>query len=237
MISELSNTLYRLVGFYNTIPDLKSGKVYKTAYRSMIRDVLYGIIALCTTFMTEESKKDAVPSFMVPTAAIWETCKEMETTLPKSNKEAVLASFKSLQETIKDAKSEVHDIVNGDEKGFEDDEETDLNEEEMEIAKQCAKLVDMAVFVLQKINQRCIRENPNPSIQWLDDIFESAQELVDETDVLVSQIYDEDAPTMKAQVVKYIEVSRKLVQLAKQQAPEEHASWFAMCENKYDSMA
>lgn len=240
MISELSNTLYRLVGFYNTIPK-SSGKVYKASYRSMVREVLYGIISLCSTFMTEESKKEAAPSFMVSTAAVWETCKEMEL-LPKSNKDAVLASFKTLQETIKDAKSEVHDIINGQDKseGFDggdsEDEATDLSEEELEVAKQCAKLVDMAVFVLQKINQRCIRENPNPSTLWLDDIFDLAQELIDETDVLVSQIYDEDVPTMKQQVAKYTEVSRKLVQLAKQQAAEEHAAWFAMCENKYDSM-
>jgi hypothetical protein len=238
MISELSNTLYRLVGFYNTIPR-SSGKVYQAAYRSIIRDVLYGIISLCTTFMTEESKREAAPSFMVPTAAIWETCKEMET-LPKSNKDAVLARYKVLQDTIKDAKAEVHDIVNQDkDEGFEDseDEATDLSEEELEVAKQCAKLVDMAVFVLQKINQRCIRENPRPSTQWLDDMYELTQQLIDETDVLVSQIYDEDAHTMKLQVAEYTELSRKLVQLAKQHAPEEHVAWFAMCENKYDSMA
>lgn len=240
MISEMSNTLYRIVGFYNTVPD-HSGKMYKAAYRSITRDLLHGIISLCTSFMSEENKKEHQISFMVPTAALWESCKEMEK-LPKNNKDAVLSAWSRLQDTLKDAKSEVHEIASGQDKseGFDDneeeDEETDLSPEELEIAKQCAKLVDMAVFVMQKIERRCIRENQQPSSKWLDDIYDCAQKLVDETDMLVSQIYDEDAMTMREEVVKYIDQSKALVHLAKQQAEEEHAAWFAMCENKYDSM-
>ncbi|CAO3630419.1 unnamed protein product [Mucor fragilis] len=240
MISQVSNTVYRIVGFYNTVPS-HSGKMYKAAYRSTIRDLLHGIVSLCTSFMSEEDKKQHQMSYMVPTAALWESCKDMEK-LPKSNKEAVLAAWAHLQATLKDAKSEVHDITSGQDtsEGFDDneeeDEETDLGEEEMEVARQCAKLVDMAVFVLQKIERRCIRETEQPSTQWLDDMYDSAQQLVDETDMLVSQIYDEDAATMRQAVDKYIQQSKAVVQLAKQQAAEEHAAWFAMCENKYDAM-
>ncbi|KAK4521595.1 uncharacterized protein ATC70_004124 [Mucor velutinosus] len=240
MISEVSNTVYRIVGFYNTVPN-RSGKMYKAAYRSITRDLLHGIISLCTSFMSEENKKEHQMSYMVPTAALWESCSDMKK-LPKTNKEAVLAAWAHLQATLKDAKSEVHEITSGQDKseGFDDneeeDEETELSEEEMEIAKQCAKLVDMAVFVMQKIERRCIREAEQPSTQWLDDMYDSAQTLVDETDMLVSQIYDEDAVTMREAVSKYIQQSKAVVQLAKQQADEEHAAWFAMCENKYDAM-
>lgn len=164
------------------------------------------------------------------------------TALPKSNKEAVLTGWTGLQATLKDAQSEVKEIVAGEDhsQGFDDNEEedelTDLSEEEMEVAKQCAKLVDMAVFVMQKTYLRCIKEQERPSVEWLDKVYARAHDLVDETDMLVSQIYDEDVMTMREEVKKYIEKSRGLAQLAKQNAPEEHVEWFSMCENKYDSM-
>ncbi|KAI7901551.1 Grap2 and cyclin-D-interacting-domain-containing protein [Cokeromyces recurvatus] len=239
MISEISNTLYRIMGFYNTVPT-KSGSMYKKAYQTIIRELLHGVISLSGSFMTEDNRRDTI-SFMVPTAALWETCKEMEQ-LPKNNKEAVLTAWKTLEDTLKDAKAEVHDIASGQDRseGFDDnegeDDETDLNEEELEIAKQCAKLVDMAVFVMEKISRRCIRET-HPSVEWLDKVYELANQLVDGTDLLVSQIYDEDAMTMKEEVKKYISQSKKLVQIAKQQVEgSDHFTWFSMCENKYDSM-
>ncbi|OBZ91258.1 Cyclin-D1-binding protein 1 [Choanephora cucurbitarum] len=242
MVSEISNTLYRIVGFYNTVPS-HVGRIYRNTYQNIVRDALHGVMTLCNSFLTEENAKEVhthMP-FMVSTAALWDTCKDMEK-LPKNNKEAVLDTWSNLQSILKDAKSEVHEIVAGEAKseGFDDnegeDDETDLSEEELEIAKQCAKLVDMSVFVMQKIERRCIREVERPSVQWLDDIHAQASKLVDETDVLVSQIYDEDALTMKEEMKKYIQHSKRLAQLAKQQASEEHQEWFAMCENKYDSM-
>jgi hypothetical protein len=242
MISEISNTLYRLVGFYNTVPN-SSGIVYKDAYKSSTRELLSGVISLCSSFMSKDNEEETRKkvSFMVPTAALWDSCKDM-IHLPKSNKEAVLNAWKSTTETLKDAKSEVHEIASGNDasEGFDDNEEgdneTDLSEEELEMAKQCAKLVDMAVFVMQKIERRCIRESEQCSVRWLDDLYKAARKLVDETDVLVSQIYDEDVMTMKEEVKKYIEYSKEVVNIAKQHTTEEHADWFAMCENKYDSM-
>ncbi|KAI9262571.1 Grap2 and cyclin-D-interacting-domain-containing protein [Helicostylum pulchrum] len=242
MIGEVSNTLYRIVGFYNMIPDF-SGKVYKEAYKTLVRDLLQGVISLCYSFMSKDNEEETRKkvSYMVPTAALWDTC-ESTVNLPKNNKEAVLNVWKSMTETLKDAKTEAHEIASGTDvsEGFDDNEEedeaTDLSEEELEVAKQCAKLVDMAVFILQKIERRCIRESEHCSAQWLDDVYTSARKLVDETDVLVSQIYDEDVMTMREEVKKYIEYSRELVNIAKHHASEEHADWFAMCENKYEAM-
>jgi hypothetical protein len=242
MIGEVSNTLYRLVGFYNTVPNT-SGKVYKDAYRSVCRELLQGIISLCSSFMTQDNAKETREkmSFMVPTAALWDTCKDMEK-LPKNNKEAVLNAWKSMSDNLKDAKSEVHEIAAGQDKseGFDDlegeDDETDLSEEELEVAKQIAKLVDMAVFVIQKIERRCIRESEHCPVQWLDEVYLSARKLVDETDILVSQIYDEDIMTMKEEVKQYIEYSKQVVNIVKQNTTEEHLQWFSMCENKYEAM-
>ncbi|KAI8988742.1 Grap2 and cyclin-D-interacting-domain-containing protein [Pilobolus umbonatus] len=238
MISEISNTLYRIMGFYNTIPNA-IGKTYKICYRSIVRDMLNGVINLCSSFMDNEyvdAELKKKLSYMASTAVLWETCKEMES-LPKDNKEAVIQSWKSIDATIKDAKKEVHEIVSGSTDKWDEDEDVmDLDEEELEVAKTCAKLVDMALFIMTKIERRCIRENPNPSIQWLDDIYNRAKVLMDETDILVSQIYDEDASFMREQIKHYIEVSKETVGLAKQAGADEHAEWFSMCENKYDSM-
>lgn len=242
MIGEVSNTLYRIVGFYNNIPDF-SGKVYKESYKTHIRDLLQGVISLCYSFMCKDSEEETRKkvSYMVPTAALWDTC-ENAVNLPKNNKEAVLNAWKSMTETLKDAKTEAHEIASGTDisEGFDDNEEedeaTDLSEEELEVAKQIAKLVDMAVFILQKIERRCIRESERCSNQWLDDVYTRARKLVDETDVLVSQIYDEDVMTMREEVKKYIEYSRDLVNIAKHYASEEHAEWFVMCDNKYEAM-
>ncbi|KAI8068852.1 Grap2 and cyclin-D-interacting-domain-containing protein [Thamnidium elegans] len=242
MIGEVSNTLYRVVGFYNTIPN-SSGKVYKESYKSLVRELLQGVISLCYSFMCKDSEEETRKkvSYMVPTAALWDSCENV-VNLPKNNKDAVLNAWKSMTETLKDAKTEAHEIASGQDvsEGFDDNEEedeaTDLSEEELEVAKQCAKLVDMAVFILQKIERRCIRESEHCPVRWLDDVYTSARKLVDETDVLVSQIYDEDVMTMREEVKKYIEYSREVVNIAKQHASEEHADWFAMCENKYEAM-
>ncbi|KAI8988398.1 Grap2 and cyclin-D-interacting-domain-containing protein [Mycotypha africana] len=243
MSGEISNTLYRIVGFYHTVPN-SSGKLYKSAYRSLLRDILNGVISLCTSFMSEENKKETEKEqqqnklpFMIPTAALWETCEEAmsDINLPKNNKEATLKAWKRLTETLNDAREEVHNIVAGQDKslGFDDNEDTDdertnLNEEELEVAKQCAKLVDMAAFVMQKIERRCIKERAEMDVpvRWLDDIYEKLKDLVDETDVLVSQIYEEDCNTMKEEAKKYTRASIELVKLAKQCAPEEHTEWF-----------
>ncbi|KAI8878969.1 hypothetical protein K501DRAFT_194638 [Backusella circina FSU 941] len=243
MVSEISNTIYRLVGFYNTIPKEK-GQGYRDAYKSSASDLLLGVISLCSSFMDkkneEETKKKLV--FMVPTAALWDHCNEM-THLPKDNKEAVLGAWKSIQETLKDAQSEVHDIASGEDisGGFDDEEEEEdkteaLDEEELEMAKTCSKLVDMSMFVTQKIERRCVRENQNPPVEWLDLIYNKAKKLVDETDVLVSQLYDEEVETMKKEVEKYIKLAGDLVKTAKEQATPEHAKWFEICENKYATM-
>ncbi|KAG1168711.1 hypothetical protein G6F70_008966 [Rhizopus microsporus] len=234
MIQEISNTVYRIVGFYHTIP-VSAGKTYKTQYRLAVNELIQGVMSLCSNFLPEEHKI----SFMVPTAAIWDSCKELEK-LPKNNQEAVILAWHELEGTLKDAKTEVHEIVAGEDRseGFDDnegsDDETELGQEELEVAKSCAKLVDMAVFVLQKIERRCLRNSE--SVTWLDDVYTAASQLVDETDLLVSQIYDEDAAYMKEQVKRYIEHSISLVKIAKQEAKGEHADWFAMCENKYESM-
>ncbi|KAG1303513.1 hypothetical protein G6F64_010005 [Rhizopus arrhizus] len=233
MIQEVSNTVYRIVGFYNTIPD-KAGKVFKNAYRLAVNELMLGVINLCSNFLRKEDQV----SFMVPTAAVWDACKDLAG-LPKDNRAAVQQAWVSLMRTLKDAKTEVHEIVRGEDRseGFDnegEDDETDLTEEELEVAKTCAKLVDMAVFVMQKIERRCFGDQV--PVAWLDDVYRSAQILVDETDVLVSQIYDEDAAYMKEQVKLYIGYSKNLVNIAKHQAKGEHADWFVMCENKYDSM-
>ncbi|KAG1191846.1 hypothetical protein G6F35_013730 [Rhizopus arrhizus] len=196
MIQEVSNTVYRIVGFYNTIPD-KAGKVFKNAYRLAVNELMLGVINLCSNFLRKEDQV----SFMVPTAAVWDACKDLAG-LPKDNRAAVQQAWVSLMRTLKDAKTEVHEIVRGEDRseGFDnegEDDETDLTEEELEVAKTCAKLVDMAVFVMQKIERRCLGDQV--PVAWLDDVYRSAQILVDETDVLVSQIYDEDAAYMKEQ--------------------------------------
>jgi hypothetical protein len=245
MVAEISNTLYRLVGFYNTIPKEK-GERYKAAYKSSVSDLLLAVISLCSSFMDKKSEEETKKKllFMVPTAALWDYCKEMSR-LPKDNKEAVIGAWKGIQETLKDAQSEVHDVASGEDisGGFDDDDDDEdedkieaLDEEELEMAKTCSKLVDMSMFVIQKIDRRCVRENENPPVEWLDRIFNKANKLVDETDILVSQLYDEDVETMKKEVEKYIKLAGDLVKTAKEQATPEHAKWFEICENKYATM-
>ena len=67
----------------------------------------------------------------------------------------------------------------------EEEDAMELDEEELEVAKTCAKLVDMAPFAMMKIESRCFRDNPHPSTEWLDEVYSKATELMEETDTLV----------------------------------------------------
>ncbi|KAI9498818.1 hypothetical protein BDB00DRAFT_799635 [Zychaea mexicana] len=230
MITEISNTFFRLVGFYNTIPK-QAGKTYKEAFRAAVRDTLLGQIALCNSF-SDEPKKE----FMVPTAVLWETCKMMETQMPVDNRAAVLKQWKTMQETLADAKSEVHDVADGDAGGFDDDEDEEMSPEQIAVAKQCAQLVDLVVFIYVKIERRCIKE---ADCLLCDQLADAGRVLGDETDVLVSQLYDSDAETIRAKYIKeYVDKALALIQAAqKVSLPEEHAKWFEMCSKKLQEIA
>ena len=225
MITEISNTFYRLLGFYHTIPTELSGKAYKEAYRTAIRDLLLGQISLCNSFIHED-ERDKKKQFMVPTAVLWETCKLLETQMPKDNRGAVLKQWKTMHETVSDAKSEVHEVADGNAEGFDEDEDDEeWDEEQLKVAKQCAQLVDLIIFVYVKVERRCIKEADQ---NVCDELAEAGQQLTDETDVLVSQIYDSEPDVIRSKYIKeYVDKALKLIKVAQKiSLPEEHSKWF-----------
>ncbi|KAG0174294.1 hypothetical protein DFQ28_002668 [Apophysomyces sp. BC1034] len=215
MIQEISNTFYRIVGFHHTIPS-EAGKIYKATYATMLRGLLQGAMSLCGSFMTTKPS-----SFMVPTAVLWETCKEMERSAPADNKVAVRRKWVSMRELVMDAKSEVLEIA---------EEET-----ERRAAKQCADLVSLTTLLFQKIERRSIPDSK--SMTWLDRVCESGQTVADEVDVLVSQLYDtEDDSIMHAPLLKFVDCVTELVDIVQEDAKDEHAKWFEMCMVKVNSI-
>ncbi|KAI8144945.1 Grap2 and cyclin-D-interacting-domain-containing protein [Fennellomyces sp. T-0311] len=231
MIDEISNTFFRLLGFYNTIP-IQAGKAYKLAYRAVIRELLLGQISLCNSFSDKPKS-----GFMVPTAVLWETCKAMETQLPADNRAAVLKQWKSMQETLNDAKAEVHDVADGNGGGGfdEEDEDEEMSPEQIAVAKRCAQLVDLAVFICVKIERRCIKE---ADIELCDQLADAGHALANETDDLVSQLYDSDPETIRTKHIKaYVAKASALIQIAqKVSLPEEHEKWFEMCAKKLQEL-
>ncbi|KAI9260738.1 Grap2 and cyclin-D-interacting-domain-containing protein [Phascolomyces articulosus] len=241
MISEISNTFYRLLGFYHTIPIDKAGKAYKESYRAAIRDALLGQISLCNSFITATDKEDpSKKKFMVPTAVLWETCKLLESQMPADNRAAVLKQWKSMQETISDAKSEVHEVADGNatESGFldEDESEDEMSPEQIQVAKLCAQLVDLIVFLFVKVERRCIRE---ADMSLCDELAEAGHALTDETDVLVSQLYDSEPDAIRSKYIKeYVDKALALIKIAQKiSLPEEHSKWFEMCSKKLNDLA
>lgn len=212
MVDDMSNTFFRMMGFYNTIP-ASAGQQYRTTYRKAIRDLLMGGLSLWHTFREDDDGK-----FMVPTAALWETCKMMETSLPANNQAAVLAQWKDMHATMEDAKQEVHDLAEG--------EDEDIEPEMKPVAAQCAKLVDLAVFVSTKIERRCLRETKDVKI--CDQLYIKSSALADETDVVVSQLYDVDDPELMRtkHIAAYIDCLCDLMAFAQKHTTEEHAKWF-----------
>ncbi|CDS08947.1 hypothetical protein LRAMOSA10307 [Lichtheimia ramosa] len=223
MVDEMSNTFFRMMGFYNTIP-ASAGQQYRTTYRKAIRDLLMGALSLWHTFREDDDGK-----FMVPTAALWETCKMMETSLPANNQAAVLAQWKDMHATMEDAKQEVHDLAEG--------EDEDIEPEMKPVAAQCAKLVDLAVFVSTKIERRCLRETKDVKI--CDQLYIKSSALADETDVVVSQLYDVDDPELMRtkHIAAYIDCLCDLMAFAQKHTTEEHAKWFEMGIKKVREIA
>ena len=218
MVDEMSNTFFRIVGFYNTIP-ASAGQQYRDTYRKAIRDLLMGALSLWHTFRDDDDGK-----FMVPTAALWETCKMMETSLPANNQAAVIAQWKDMQATMEDAKQEVHDLAEG--------QDEDIEPEMKPVAAQCAKLVDLAVFVSTKIERRCLRQTKDVKI--CDQFYIKSSALADETDVVVSQLYDVDDPEeMRTKhIAAYVDCLCDLMAFAQKHTTEEHAKWFEVRREK-----
>ncbi|KAI7872358.1 hypothetical protein BDF14DRAFT_1992525 [Spinellus fusiger] len=234
MVQELCNTLYRLLGFYHTIPTA-SGNAYRTAYSNLVRDILQGAHTLCTTFKGES------PTFMVPTAILWESCTALGKS-PKNNEAAIRIQWDILQETLKDAKSEVHSILEEEEEEEEKEKEetsTPKTQESIEQQKaltlKCTQLVDLTVLIYKKIQLRCLVGDG--SVEWLDTLHQHAITVVDETDVLVSQLYEEDAESMPQHICAYVGHCLALVQIAQQVAKDENLKWFEMCAAKLESLA
>ncbi|KAF7728752.1 hypothetical protein EC973_005590 [Apophysomyces ossiformis] len=213
---EISNTFFRIIGFHHMIPS-DAGKVYKSVYATMLRGLLQGAMSLCCSFMTEKPS-----SFMVPTAVLWETCKEIEQSAPANNKAAVLRKWVSMRELVTDAKSEVQEIAE--------------EEGERKVAKQCAEVVGLVTMLFQKVERRLIPDSR--STTWLDRVYASAQKVADEVDVLVSQLYDvEEDSIMRCHLQKFVDYVNDLVPIVQEEAKDEHAKWFEMFVTKVNSIA
>ncbi|OAD73841.1 hypothetical protein PHYBLDRAFT_186950 [Phycomyces blakesleeanus NRRL 1555(-)] len=238
MIQEISNTLFRLLGFYHSIP-ISAGRAYLAAYTSLMRGVLQGTHTLCSTFSGD------APTFMIPTAVLWENCAALGKS-PKNNEEAVRKLWIGFEETLKDAKSEAREMLNEeeDEDDFEDSEDSEEEEAKEKptedqiaakkaITEKCVQLTDLTVLIYKKIEVRCLDLG---SIEWLDRVSEHGNNVVDETDVLISQLYEEDADAMTVFVNKHVKQCIDLVKIAQEVAKDEHAKWFEMCATKLETL-
>ncbi|KAI9020083.1 hypothetical protein CLU79DRAFT_757083 [Phycomyces nitens] len=236
---EISNTLFRLLGFYHSIP-ISAGRTYLAAYTTLVRGALQGTHTLCSTFSGD------TPTFMIPTAVLWENCAALGKS-PKNNEEAVQRRWIGFEETLKDAKSEAREMLNEeeDEDDFEDSEDSEEEEarekpSEEEVAakkaitEKCAQLADLTVLIFKKIQVRCLDVG---KVEWLDRVCDQGNRVVDETDVLISQLYEEDAESMGLLVNKYVEQCIDLVKIAQEVAKAEHAKWFEMCATKLETLA
>lgn len=203
------------MGFYHTIPPEKSGQMYKSAYRKAIQDALLGASSLVSSFSSSSDNSKEKNVFMVPTAVLWEACKRLQSEMPKNNADAAARAWKTMLSLLKDAQAELKGIC-----------------EEDEMAKQCQPVVDLAVFVFIKIEKRCLPEKQD-NVAWYDRVCQAAQAVVDETDVLVSQLYEEEPDVIHKSMAQYNRRIWTLVEIAQEVAQGEHAKWFEASLSKW----
>ncbi|KAI8388073.1 uncharacterized protein BYT42DRAFT_558856 [Radiomyces spectabilis] len=229
MVKEMSDTIYRLIGFYQEIP-LNAGKVYHATYRRKVQELLRATHHLCQTFLPEDKKEKA--SFMVPTATLWDLCKTLNG-LPASNARAVIQEWKLLMDTLKDCKEEVHNVVDNGVDDFEGEEDAvPLEGEALKVAKRCAQLVDVTVFLFRKI-EKCFDKQ---DVTWLDNVYDQGKRVTDEADVLVSEIYDAEPNEMEGAVKQYAQHVTDLIQIAQEAINGADAKIFEMCKTKLNEI-
>ncbi|KAI8329458.1 hypothetical protein BC941DRAFT_442871 [Chlamydoabsidia padenii] len=247
MIDAISNTIYRLVGFYYDIPS--SCKVsqtldiatYRKAYQNITDGILRGALSLFVSFMDPEKVPTSTSStpFMLSTAALWETCKSASS-LPANNKEAVSNEWKSLIETLVDAKNETEDMklssnnensdhldsgiaAVDDDNLFDDDMDLDV-EVDTEVARKCTSLVGLTCLLFQKIQKRCI---------FTDVLVIEGRDIVEQVDIMVSKAYDLEPNDMTPVMENYVEKVNSLIRIAHTSSSQENdAVWFKMCATK-----
>jgi hypothetical protein len=239
---EMSNTLYRIIGFYYDIPS--SGKenhqlninTYRKAYQCLVDGLLRGVISLLVSFMDPAKAPPSTSSspFMLSTAALWETCKSASS-LPATNRQAVFNEWKALMETLTDAKNETDemerssssDLGNGnaenDTTAFDDDMDLDV-EVDAGVAKKCASLVGLTHLLFQKILKRCTLS---------DKLMTEGQAIVEQVDVMVSKAYDLDPEDMKPVMEEYVQKINSLIQVASTCGQENDAIWFKVSRKDY----
>lgn len=231
----MSNTLYRIIGFYYDIPS--SGKenhqldikTYRKAYQNLVDGLLRGTISLFVSFMDLAKAPPSTSSspFMLSTAALWETCKSASS-LPANNQQAVFNEWKTLMETLSDAKNETKEmehssnsdldsgITEDDSTVFDDDMDLDM-EVDPGVAKKCASLVGLTHLLFQKILKRCTLS---------DRLMIEGQVIVEQVDVMVSKAYDLDPEDMTPVMEGYVQKVNSLIKVASISGQENDALWF-----------
>ncbi|KAI8099269.1 uncharacterized protein BX664DRAFT_320889 [Halteromyces radiatus] len=245
MVDEMSNTLYRIVGFYYDIP--LNGQyminTYRKAYKTFIDRLLRGAISLLVSFMDSDRaaacSSSSSSSFMLSTAALWETCKSASH-LPANNQQAVAAEWKVLLETLDDVKNETNDMVPRDgemnddhDSGIAADEE---DEDDMamdmdvdpQVARQCVSLVGLTYLLFQKIQKRCT---------FSDSLLAQGKAVAEEVDVMVSKAYDLEPEEMVVVMQEYVNKVDSLIKVASNASNQENDSvWFNMCATKLSAI-
>ncbi|ORZ26157.1 Grap2 and cyclin-D-interacting-domain-containing protein [Absidia repens] len=243
MIDEMSNTLYRIVGFYYDIPSNHGNtptsiNTFRKAYRSMVDGLLRGTISLLISFMDKSAAPTHSSPFMLSTAALWETCKSASS-LPSDNQQAVANEWKLLMETLADAKNETdnmkssaddHDNVATaaiDDDFFDDEMDLDLEVDPV-VAKKCVSLVGLTQLLFQKIQKRCI---------FSDALMLEGEEVMELVDVMVSKAYDLDPEDMVPVMQDYVNKVDGLIQVALSASGQENdVVWFKMCATKLSTI-
>jgi hypothetical protein len=239
----MSNTLYRIIGFYYDIPS--SGRknhhldidTYRKAYQNLVDGLLRGAISLFVSFMDPAKAPPSTSSspFMLSTAALWETCKSASS-LPANNQQAVSNEWKALMETLTDAKNETEEmkhssnsdlddgITEDDSTAFDDDMDLDV-EVDPGVAKKCSSLVGLTHLLFQKILKRCTLS---------DKLMIEGQTIVEQVDVMVSKAYDLDPEDMTPVMEEYVQKIDSLIQVASTSGQENDAIWFKVRTKDYE---
>ncbi|OZJ04027.1 hypothetical protein BZG36_03757, partial [Bifiguratus adelaidae] len=254
LITKLGDTIFRIVGFADSIPP-SAGQTMRRVVASVAKDVCRAAISLAASFQSDEIKAHAshLPQgYLVSTGQLWEVSKQLQTNIPADNQEAVQMEWRSKTSQLEDALTEAEEFIQGQQDDDGDAEKGDdgwddilgadtsvrLEPNELVACQKAVQVVKLTKMLLKKISVRCIQSsNPKDAViaLWLDDLLVAATKVVDDVDEVAAGIYEPES--LGTVVAAFISQSIiPLRDIAQKFADEDVKKWLEICISQYETL-
>lgn len=187
LAGTLCNATSQLVGCYLLLP-YNCGSTFLQLIEKELEALLLGLKQFIEAIQNLILKSDTLQPCLVSTGILWEFCDRLPT-LPKNNKEAVLAVLSREEELINDAIEELEQAVDASANDdIDSDDETVIHGIGQELQPSVRGLVKTAAALIRR-TKKVVNNFNNIDQNRLDPVVEKVSSMSTEVDDLICSLY------------------------------------------------